>query len=230
MAAQAVKQTTNSIAPYLAAIEHLPAGSTLVVPGVTPADYEELVERLGDDNSLRVGYYQGRLEIMSPSRLHETYKELLSHLARAFADETGSELEALGSTTFRKGTFPGGAEPDTCFYVQNARAVIGKENLDLRRDPPPDVVVEIDLSNVSVAKRDFYAHIGVPEVWSYNGNRLRILQWTESGYVEISHSPAFPVLTAKRLTSALEQCKTKGQSAALRGFRQWLRKNLAAKG
>jgi Uma2 family endonuclease len=230
MAAHAVKQKANSIAPYLAAIEHLPVGSTLVVPDVTLAEYERLVETLGDSSALRVGYCRGRLEIMSPSRLHETYKELISHLARAVADEIKVDLEALGSTTFRKGTFPGGAEPDTCFYVQNANAIIGKEKIDLRRDPPPDVVVEIDLSSTSIAKRDFYAHIGVPELWRYDGKQLQILQWTASGYVEVSHSLAFSVLTTKRLTQTLEQCKTKGQSAALRAFRQWLRKNLAAKG
>lgn len=165
---------------------------------------------------------------MSPSSLHETYKELISHLARSIADETGVDLEALGSTTFRKGTFPGGAEPDTCFYVQNAQAIIGKNKIDLRRDPPPDVVVEIDLSSTSVAKRDFYAHVGVPEIWHYDGKRLQILQWASSGYIEISHSPTFPVLTAKRLTQTLEQSRTKGQSVALRAFRQWLRKNLPA--
>jgi hypothetical protein len=80
----------------------------------------------------------------------------------------------------------------------------------------------------SVAKRDFYAHVGVPEIWHYDGKRLQILQWTSSGYTEISHSPTFPVLTARRLTQTLEQSRTKGQSVALRTFRQWLRKNLPA--
>lgn len=230
MTAQAVKQRSNSASTHLAAVEHLPVGSTLVIPDVTLAEYEWLVETLGDGSALRVGYFRGRLEIMSPSPLHEIFKELLEDLARLISLEMEFDMEPLGSTTFRKGTFPGGAEPDTCFYVQNARAIIGKSKIDLRRDPPPDVVVEVDLSSASTAKRDFYAHIGVPEIWRYDGRRLQILQWTASGYVETSHSPAFPVLTAKRLTQALEQSKTQGQSAALRAFRKWLRKNLPAKG
>jgi Uma2 family endonuclease len=230
MAAPAAKQKANSVAMYLTAVEHLPAGSTLVVPDVTLAEYERLVETLGDNSALRVGYYRGRLEIMSPSRLHETFKELLVKLVYIVEEQTDTVVESQGSTTFRKGTFPGGAEPDTCFYVQHARAIIGKDKIDLRRDPPPDVVVEIDLSSTSSAKRNFYAHIGVPEIWRYDGTRLQILQWTASGYSETSHSLAFPVLTAKRLTQALEQSKTKGQSAALRSFRQWLRKNLPARG
>lgn len=229
MTAHAVKQRTEPVAEYLAAATRLPAGSTLVVPNVPLAEYERLVEVLGDSNALRVGYYQGRLEIMSPSALHETFKELLVKLVYILETETSLVVESCGSTTFRKGMFPGGAEPDTCFYVQHARAIIGKEKIDLRRDPPPDVVVEIDLSNTSTAKRDFYAHVGVPEIWRYDGKRLLILQWTKSGYVERSHSPAFALLTAKRLTQALEQCKTKGQSVALRTFRQWLRKQLSAK-
>lgn len=229
MTARAVKQRVSSATPYLTAVEHLPVGSTLVIPNVTLAEYERLVETLGDSSAFRLGFFQGRLEVMSPSRLHETFKELLVKLIFIIEIETGIVVESQGSTTFRKGTFPGGAEPDTCFYVQNAKAIIGKEKIDLRRDPPPDIVVEIDLSSTSVAKRDFYAHVGVPEIWHYDGKRLQILQWTSSGYIEISHSPAFPVLTTKRLTRALEQCKTKGQSVALRAFRQWLRKNLPAK-
>ena len=44
-----------------------------------------------------------------------------------------------------------GAEPDECFYVQNASAVIGKEEeIDLRYDPPPDIVVEVDRTSASL--------------------------------------------------------------------------------
>lgn len=163
---------------------------------------------------------------MSPSPVHEMYKELLVRLAGAIEDQTECVVESRGSTTFRKGTFAGGYEPDTCFYVQNADRIIGKRKIDLRRDPPPDVVVEIDLSRSSSTKYEFYASIGVREIWGYDDNRAQILLLTEQGYVESSNSRAFPVLTADRLTQTLEYSKINGQSAALRQFRKWLRKQL----
>jgi Uma2 family endonuclease len=90
-------------------------------------------------------------------------------------------------------------------------------------DPPPDVAVEIDISSDSSDKLAIYQSLGVPEVWIYNGERLRIRHLTDRGYVDAQNSMAFPLLTADALTEALEKSKTEGQSAALRFFRNWLR-------
>jgi Uma2 family endonuclease len=139
---------------------------------------------------------------------------------------TDCELESLGSTTFTPGTFGAGAEPDTCFYVQNAARIIGKRKIDLSVDPPPDVAVEIDISSDSTDKLALYQTLGVPEMWIYNGARMRIHHLTDQGYVEEPNSLAFPLLTADAITEVLEKSKTKGQSAALRSFRNWLRNAL----
>ena len=77
-------------AGYLEAIEHLPEGAILVVPGVSWEEYEELLGDLGARPGVRVSYDEGRLEIMSPLREHEKCKEFISDLARAFAEETTS--------------------------------------------------------------------------------------------------------------------------------------------
>jgi Uma2 family endonuclease len=129
--------------------------------------------------------------------------------------------------TFKKKTFKSGAEPDSCFYVQNASKIIGVRTLDLSRDPAPDVIVEIDVSHSSLFKFDFYAHLGVSEIWRYNEKRLRIYHLIEQKYVEASASRAFPVLTSDALTRFLDQSKTEGQTAVRRAFRQWLQENLS---
>jgi Uma2 family endonuclease len=132
-------------------------------------------------------------------------------------------LETAGSTTFKDEQLAMGAEPDTCFYVQNATSVIGKDSIDLMTDPPPDVVVEIDIWSESTGKMGFYAAIGVPEFWRYDKRQLRIYHLSEQGYVEAPASLAFPLLTGEVLTRFLEQSKGEGQSATLRAFRKWLR-------
>ena len=90
-------------------------------------------------------------------------------------------------------------------------------------DPPPDIVVEIDIWSESVGKMEFYAAIGVPEFWRYRKSRLYIYHLSDQGYVEAPASRAFPLLTAEALTRFLEQNKSAGQSATLRAFREWLR-------
>jgi Uma2 family endonuclease len=215
-------QPVRKISRLLKAIEHLPEGGTLTLREVSQEDYAQLLAELGDSNRVRVSYYHGRLEVMSPSPIHEMFKELILRIADAYSLITDCELETLGSTTFTPGTFGAGAEPDTCFYVQNAARIIGKRKIDLSVDQPPDVAVEIDISSDSSDKLAIYQSLRVPEVWIYNGERLRIRKLTDQGYVEAPDSPAFPLLTADALTETLEKSKTKGQSAALRSFRAWL--------
>jgi len=45
-----------------------------------------------------------------------------------------------------------GKEADECFYIKNEAAVRGKLKIDLTVDPPPDLAIEIDVSNSSLDK------------------------------------------------------------------------------
>jgi Uma2 family endonuclease len=211
---------------YLDAIEHLPEGATLRLASVSWDEYEELLSELGDRAGLRVSYDEGRLQIVSPSALHEFYKDSIFSLARLVAEVTNTPLETRGSTTYRRRRKAKGAEPDTSFYVQHATHMIGKGRIDLETDPPPDVVVGIDLSNESLSKFPIYAALGVPEIWLYDGQQARFYHLAEQRYQEIPHSLAFPVLTNAALTDFLAQSKTSGQSAALAAFRRWLNQSL----
>ncbi len=215
---------TTQTANYLDAIAHLPAGGSLILNDVPWEEYEELLSDLGEGYAVRIAYDRGRLEIMSPTARHEMYKDLLLSLARRVADEADLVLETRGSTTFKEKQLLQGAEPDTCFYVENAQRIIGKGDIDLAKDPPPDIIVEVDVSHQSIGKLSFYSAIGVPEIWRYDERQVRILHLVEGRYAEMPSSLTFPVLTNKVLTDALEQSKTEGQSAALRTFRQWLKK------
>ena len=210
-------------AEYVDAIEHLPAGSTLVIPDVSWADYERLLEELGDGYAPRVWYDDGRLEVVTPSGKHERAKDFILRVAHVLAEELGIPLEALGSTTFKQKTFRRGAEPDTCFYVQHATQVIGKDEIDLATDPPPDVIVEVDIHHTSLRKMAFYAQLGVPEVWRYDGSRVFMYRVSADGYEEMPSSLTFPALTADTLSSLLGQVVAEGQHAVLTRFRASLR-------
>jgi Uma2 family endonuclease len=67
----------------------------------------------------------------------------MGRFVETLAEELKVRIEPLGSTAFKRPELSG-AEPDECFYIQNISAVKGKKRIDMDRDPPPDLVVEID--------------------------------------------------------------------------------------
>ncbi len=210
-------------ASALDAIEHLPPGGTLILPEISWAAYEQLLSDLGDGYGVRVDYDQGKLSVMSPSARHEKCKELILRIVETIADELGCELESFGSTTFKRQDLGKGAEPDTCFYVQNAAAVAGKTELDLALDPPPDVLVEIDVAHTSTGKIALYERLGAPELWLYDGESARIYHLTPQGYVLAPASRALPVLTSEALTRFTAEGQKASERSVLRSLRQWLR-------
>lgn len=204
------------------AIEHLPEGAALVFRDVTWEQYERLLEDLVDRPGLRVTYDEGTLEIMSPLPEHEEYKDFILRVAQVLSEVLGLALETRGSATWKRPVFRKGTEPDTCFYVANAARIIGKRTIDLESDPPPDIAVEIDVTNESLSKFPIYAALGVPEIWRYDGKTALFYELVGDSYPGLSQSRFFPGLTPAMLMEALDESKRAGQSAALAAFRRRL--------
>ena len=118
-----------------------------------------------------------------------------------------------------------GAEADICSHIAHAERVIGRDDLDLNVDPPPDVAVEIDITNESASKFPIYAAFGVPEIWRNSDEQKSTVMYAlrDHAYVEIEASRSFPVLTPEILTRFIEQSQTEGQGKALGAFRRWIR-------
>ena len=211
---------------YREAVDHLPEGAILVLQDVPWDDYEQLLDDLVDRPGVRATYDQGRLEIMSPRQEHEASKEFIIALVRALSEEPDAGLESYGSTTWKRKKDAKGTEADACFYIANAQQVIGKREIDLSVDPPPDLVVEIDVTNESLGKFPIYSTFGVPEIWRYDSKRHRAVMYELRGksYGEITASRFFPILTVDVLADFVEQSKTQGQKTALAAFRRWAHK------
>jgi Uma2 family endonuclease len=216
---------TTQNAQYRGVVDHLPSGGILVLHDVTWESYEQLLEDLWDRPGVRLTYDLGRLEIMTPLPEHEEYNRFVERIVDALGDELDLNVESRGSTTWKRSGAGKGTEPDSCFYVANALRIIGRRQIDLETDPPPDIVVEIDTTNESLSKFSIYASFGVPEIWRYDARRgcVAMYELRGTGYVELSSSRSFPILTAAVLTKAIEQSKSQGQKAALSAFRRWIR-------
>jgi Uma2 family endonuclease len=198
-----------------------------VLRNVSWETYERLIADWQDQSHFRVFYDNGMMEIMSPSLKHEVYNRAISSAIDLMALDLNIDVINAGSTTLKLKRKKRGAEPDTCFYVRNEALMRGKTEVDLKTDPPPDVIFEVDISSGSVNKFLIYAAFGVPELWRYDGKNFRIYQLEGRRYVEAGKSLTFPWLTAESLADFMQCARTKGQSAALRDFRDRLKRQRA---
>ncbi|ETW93093.1 MAG: hypothetical protein ETSY1_40725 [Candidatus Entotheonella factor] len=173
----------------------------------------------------RITYDRGVLEIMAPSKLHEKVKSLIGRMVEVFTEELNIDIESVGSTTFKREDLAQGFEPDESYYIQHAAEVRGKDEIDLLIDPPPDLLVEVDISRSSLNKFDIYSALGVPEVWRYDGERLRFYVLQADTYIEIQESLALPPLSASQLSHVLSQRLDESETTLIRQFRQSIQDN-----
>lgn len=207
-------------ADVLDAIQRLPDGATLVLQELEWNEYERLLEDLADRPRLRVSYDRGTVHIMSPLPEHEEYAAFIDRFVDRLSEMLDLTVQAYGSATWKRQRLARGVEADTCYYVANAGRVIGKRRFDLDVDPPPDIVVEIDITNESLSKFSIYGALGVPEIWRYDGRTARFYELSRDEYHDLSESRFLPGVTPALLADALEQSKSEGQTAALRAFVQ----------
>jgi Uma2 family endonuclease len=212
---------STQTADYRDAVEHLPDGAMLVVHGVSWEDYERLLDDLSDRPGLRISYDRGRLEIVTPLPEHETYGRFIDRMVNAYAELRGLTVESYGGATWKRRALARGVEPDACYYTISADRIIGKHHrIDLESDPPPDIVVEVDITNESLSKFGIYAALSVPEIWRYDGRVIQFYELSDGTYGEVSESRSLPGLNPAVMAAALEQSRTDGQTVSLRAFRQ----------
>jgi Uma2 family endonuclease len=197
-------------------------GQQFVLHGVSWELYETMLRELAD-RPVYLTYDNGSLELMSPSPRHELYKKHIGSLLEELAVALDVPIETYGSTTFRRKDLRRGLEPDECYYVQNEAVMRGREEIDLRRDPPPDLVVEIDISPRAVDREAIYAAMGVGEIWRFDGLTLVVMELDGAGaYRQRVGSIAFPTLDVARLMPFVEMFGSRGTTATRRAFRKWV--------
>ena len=203
-------------------IDRMPADSVLIQHGVGWNEYEELLAAVGEASGLRISFEDGTLQIMTLSQRHEKYSTLIERMVDRLSSFLRVKVLFYGSATMRKREKQKGVEPDACFYIQNASLVGTKDEIDFNTDPPPDVVVEIDLHHDSISKFPIYAALGVPEFWRYDGNVLIIYLLRDGQYQLSDVSESLPLLTAAVLTEFLARTSKEDQYEILLAFEEWL--------
>jgi Uma2 family endonuclease len=184
--------------------------------------YESLLQEIGDNGQARLSYWQGDLEFMTPLPQHETYNRQIDRAITTIAEELNQEYNLFGSMTVKRPKMSAGAEPDSCYYIANESAVRGKIKLDFEIDPPPDLVLEIDITSSSLDRMSIYAKLGVGELWRYDGTTLIFYHLQVDQYVEVARSITFPILSPDRILEFITDCQTQGILGAVKLLRTWI--------
>ena len=197
----------------------LPPGTVVRIPG-SWQDYCALRESRGDGSIPRIKYQDGEILLMSPMPRHGREANILADIVKALLDCESRNYEAFTPITL---DIPEsrGIEPDYCFYIDNWEAAVGKDRINWQVDPPPDLVIEIDVTTYTAAE-DYLAY-GVPEVWLFNKGRLLIHHLDADHYELQNNSQFFRGADLKEMVmQCLQVAAKKGTGVALRDFRESL--------
>ncbi|MFM7424532.1 MAG: Uma2 family endonuclease [Elainella sp.] len=186
------------------------------ISGVSWAQYESLLADLGDGSPYCVAYLDGVLEIVSPSRRHETGKTRIGTLLEIYFLEKETEYFPAGSTTLRQAGQQAGAEPDESYCI-------GVDK------PIPDLVIEVVVTSGGINRLEVYRRLGVSEVWFWQNDQIAIYHLRQEqvftqtfGYEAIPQSEVLPNLDMNLLVASV--CNPNPLAAA-KAFRQAVRQD-----
>ena len=96
--------------------------------------------------------------------------------------------------------------------------------MDLARDPPPDLAIEVEISRSAMDKLAIYGDLGVSEVWFYDGDSLRMCMLQSDGTYETkTRSSLLPQLTTEILEGFLARRHESDETTWVRSFHEWVR-------
>jgi Uma2 family endonuclease len=191
---------------------------------ITWQGYLQILAALPEHRNSRITYDEGVLEITVPLEEHEFSADNISYFILTLVELMGLRLKSMGSTTMKYPGLNKGAEPDKAFYIQNHALVKGRD-VDFTKDPPPDLVVEVDITHTDIQKNQFYSRLGVPEFWRFDGKYLKIYQLQDTEYVEVDRSPTFPQMPKEWLYDFLSEAKD-DEIGAVQALRECFREQI----
>jgi Uma2 family endonuclease len=145
-------------APSPKSVDHV-----VVLRGVTWADYQRILEIRGDRSVPRLTYFEGTLELMTPSRPHEEIKSMIGCLLEAWCLEKGVDISPFGSWTLEDKALERGVEPNECYIIGS----------DVARERP-DLAIEVIWTSGSLDRLKVYARLGVREVWIWKAGQIQV--------------------------------------------------------
>jgi Uma2 family endonuclease len=195
----------------------------IVLDNISWHTYETFLREF-DERPLRITYDEGILEIMTLSFGHENLGWFLGRLIAVLTLELELPLVGGGSTTLKRKLKLKGLEADDCFWIKNAAKMRGKKQFHYRRDPPPDLALEIDVTRSSLNRMGIYAALGIAEVWRFKGKTLDVYVLGADGkFRKKRRSRIFPLVPMEQILHFLRKLADEDENDLIRAFTSWVR-------
>ncbi len=196
----------------------------LFLDGVSWGFYEHLL-RETRHRRLRITFDSGMLEITSRIFGHEAAKSFIGQMISTLSFLTNCPMASGGSPTFRRRDKQKGLEPDECYFFNAHTKVRRIKRWNPKFHPPPDLAVEIDIFSRSIDREPIYAALAVPELWHYDGARIRCLHLIGDRYSVRKRSKFFPFLEVSHLSQFMDRVEDADHTTVIREFISWVKRN-----
>ncbi len=180
----------------------------VILHGISWQTFQQLLADRGERCGVLLAYDRGTVELRMPSPEHEWIKTTLTQVVDAIAFARDLHYRSLGSTTFDREELDRGFEPDACFYLEHADAITPEHPVDLTAAPPPDLVIEVDITRSSLNKLPIYAALGVPEIWRYTDGKVEMRRLIEGAYTVTDTSWVLPGIDAVLVSHLIDEART----------------------
>lgn len=190
-----------------------------VLDGVPWSGYTGILEAL-EGRAVRVTYLDGELELRTVSHEHEHCAHLVGRLVNVLTEELALPVKGGGRTTLQLERRHVGLDPEACYWLAGEPAVRGRNTIDLERDPPPDVALDVSVTPSAMDRLAVFAALRVPEVWVYDGAALRVYRLAADGALAtVDRSPTFPAVPLDELAAILRRRGQSDETSLVREFR-----------
>jgi len=199
----------------------------LVIGNVLWDEYLTINDAFDERAGVRMIYCDGKLTISSGSRRHEWLAKCLGYFVMAVAGALGLECEPSGKATFRRRQKEAGLEGDGTFHFgANAERMRGIRNYDFEEDPPPDLAVEVEVTNPADDAIVAWGRLGVPEVWRFDAAILTCSFWNRSDdgtYEQVTRSLFLSMLDPSDVVDQIRRAQELGTSKWYVQLGEWVR-------
>lgn len=216
--------------PEVALDTRAEAEQRLDLGGVSWSRYLTISGAIPEGKNVRIIYLDGRLTFATTSRRHDFWSECFGDIVKAIATVTGIGYAVGGRATFRREDQQGGVEGDETFYLgENARKMRGSVDVELATQPPPDLAIEVEVSNPADLAMLAWGRLGVPEVWRFQVKSWSLSFWLrqpDGSYSQAEQSSGFPTLRPDDVTAQLRLADDMEAAPWVLGLHAWTREVL----
>jgi len=198
-------------------------GGHFVFADVTWEFYKQMCDQLERSGQhARVTFDEGRMEIMTTTGWHEGIKTCVARLLEHYSFVRDIPIQGFGNVSCEREDWLKGLQPDECYYITNKILLDDSGHLDLLHGPPPDLVIEVEVTRPSIPKHPIYVKMGVPELWAYTSEKITVLKLEDKKYIPVSISSYFPDLDLAEFFRFVQIARL-DQHEGVKAFDAWLR-------